>query len=53
MMAFGKGKFVLFVNLTEQEIGRSDWFSDNVMVTILMGAGVSVDLIKSSSAVLC
>lgn len=52
MMAFGKGKFVLFVCFTEEQIDISDWFSVNVMVTILMGVGVSLDLVKSSNAVL-
>lgn len=52
MMAFGKGKFVLFVCFTEEQIDISDWFCVNVMVTILMGIGVSLDLVKSSNAVL-
>lgn len=53
MMAFGKGKFVLFFSFREEETDISDWFSVSFMVTILMGAGVSLDIIKSSNAVLC
>lgn len=35
MMTFGKGKFVLFVSITEEGIDISDWFSVNVMVTVM------------------